>query len=123
VAVCCWSTVPEHSNQTPKLVALVSLALAVVSTVAQRFLYQSRHVFQSVSIGGPDDAWIEAELAKQTRQFQGHQRSLQVEMIAVTAVVCVLLYLLFRQRGITRWTRWVIVASATASLAGLFLAW
>ena len=61
---------PEHSDQTPKLIALVSLALAVVSTVAQRFLYQSRHVFQSVSIDGPNDAWIEAELAKQTRQFQ-----------------------------------------------------
>jgi hypothetical protein len=107
----------------PKLVALVSVSLAFVSAVAERFLYRARHIFQNVSIAGPNQAWIEAELARQTRQFQAHQRSLQAEMIAVTVVACGLLCFLFRQRGVPRWTRWVIVACAASSVAGLFLAW
>jgi hypothetical protein len=119
------------SRHLDRLLACFSLALAVVTILLQRLLHQLLHqstnIFQAVNIDAATEEQYAAVLADQTREFQAHMAALtrrfHIEMTALTIVVLVTFYVLFKRRGIQGWTRFIVLASATATCIGLFLAW
>jgi hypothetical protein len=115
------------SRHLDRLLACFSLALAVVTILLQRLLHQSTNIFQAVSISAATEEQYAAILADQTREFQAHMGALtrrsHIEMTALTIGVLVTFFILFKRSGTQGWTRFIILASATATAIGLFLAW
>jgi hypothetical protein len=115
------------SRHLDRLLACFSLVLTVATVLLQRLLHQSTNIFQPVNIAAASEEQFAAILADQTREFQAHMAALtrrfHIEMTALTIVVLVAFYILFKRRGIQGWTRFIVLASATATAIGLFLAW
>ncbi len=115
------------SRHLDGLLACFSLVLTVVTILLQRLLHQSTNIFQAVNISAATEEQYRAILADQTREFQAHMAALarpfHLEMTALTIIVLVTFYILFKRRGIQRWARFMILVSATATVIGLFLAW
>ena len=119
---------PKDANLTPRIVALASLSLAVVATVAQRLLHQSTILFAQIDVVGLTPKEMNEQAQEKIHQFEMYyleplKRRVHIETIALTLFILVLLFILYRRKGNPSWTRYVIMASAAASAAGCFLAW
>jgi hypothetical protein len=110
---------PSHSG---RVVGILALAIPLTLFTALSWLHVPK-LFREVSIASqsPDEPW--ATLARMAREDAALIRRAHSEMIALTLVALILLSFLFSRSGIPKWTKYILVSAAAASLATCLLQW
>ena len=93
------------------MAAVIPLYLFVVL----RWLRQPEFKFRQVSIVSQSPEEPAATLARMAREELALSPHAHIEMIAVTLFALALLYFLFRQTGVQKWTKYSVITSAVVS--------
>ena len=91
--------------------------------IALKQLHEPKHSFQFVSIVSQSPEEPAATMAEMARTQATLIRRAHIEMIALTLLVLALLYFLFSRNLVPKQMKYLLVASAAASLAACWLQW
>jgi hypothetical protein len=105
-----------------KVVGVLALVIPAMLFVALKWLHEPKFAFHEVSIlsNSPDEP--AATLARMARDDAALIRRAHTEIIALTLLALVLLFFLLTMRA-PKWTKYVVVTSAVASVAACWLQW
>jgi hypothetical protein len=110
------------SSHSAKVVGLLALVIPLSLFVALKWLHEPKFAFHQVSIvsNSPDEP--AATLARVVRDDAALIRRAHTEIIALTLLALVLVSFLLVLR-VPKWTKYVVIASALASIAACWLQW
>jgi hypothetical protein len=111
---------PSHSGT---VLGILALAIPLTLFIAMRWLHEPKIAFRQVSIlwQSPDEP--AATLARMAREESALIRRAHLEIIALTLFALTLLYFLFNQTSVPKWTKYLAIASAVASFAACWSQW
>jgi len=111
----------------PKLsggvVAILGIVIPVSLFLALKLLREPRiFINYSISVQGGQEEF-EARLAELRREESAVILRAHTELIALTLLALILLYFLFSRSGTPKWTRYLLIAAAAASITASWLQW
>lgn len=98
---------------------VVAFAVPAAAFLILKQLHEPKNLFQAVSIVSQDPGEPWATLAELARTQAAVIQRAHIEMVALTALGIALLYFLFHRNR----TRYVLMASAAATLAACWFSW
>lgn len=116
-----------ESSMRPKLsggvVAILGIVIPVSLFLALKLLREPRiFINYSISVQGGQEEF-EARLAELRREESAVILRAHTELIALTLLALILLYFLFSRSGTPKWTRYLLIAAAAASITASWLQW
>jgi hypothetical protein len=105
-----------------KIVSLLALAIPLILFVALKWLHEPKFPFHQVSILSQSPDEPAATLARMASDDAALIHRAHTEIIALTLFALALLSLLLTMRA-PKWTKYVVMASAVASVAACWLQW
>ncbi len=113
-------TVSKHSG---RMFGVLGVVIPASLFVALKQLHEPKFPFRFVSIGSQSSEEPGATLARLARADSALIRRAHIEIIALTLFALILLSFLFNRSGIPKWTRYLLVTAAAASVAACWLQW
>jgi hypothetical protein len=104
------------------VVGILALAIPLTLFIALRWL-RGPKLFRNVSIVSQSPDEPAATFARMARDDAALIRRAHGEIIVLTLLALILLSFLFSRSGIPKWTKYLLVSAAAASLAACWLQW
>jgi hypothetical protein len=111
------------TSRSGKALAILATAIPAGLFIALRQLHEPKHSFQFVSIISERPEEPAATLAEMARTQAELIRRAHIEMVALTLLVLALSYFLFTRTRVLKQMKYLLAASAAASLAACWLQW
>jgi hypothetical protein len=114
---------PTVSKRSGRVFGLLGILIPACLFVALKQLHEPKFRFRFVSIASQSPEEPGATLAKISQADSALIRRAHIEIIVLTLFALILLSCLFNQSGIPKWTKFLLVTTAAASVAACWLQW
>jgi hypothetical protein len=114
---------PTRPKRSGSVVAILGIVIAVSLFIALKALHEPNPPFQQVSIIAESDEEFKARLAELSREESAVIFRAHTELVALTLFALIVLYFLFNRSGIPKWTKYLLIAAAAASVVACWLQW
>jgi hypothetical protein len=113
---------PTLSKRSEGVFGILGILIPVGLFIALKGLHEPKGFhFVSISSDSPEEP--HATLAELARAESALIHRAHIEIIALTLLAFILLCFLFSRSGIPKWTKYLMITAAAASLAASWLQW
>jgi hypothetical protein len=110
------------SSHSAKIVGLLALVIPLSLFIALRWLHEPKFEFRALSIASNSPDEPAATLARIARDDAALIERAHTQIIALTLLALALLSFLLTVR-VPKWTKYMVITSAVASVAACWLQW
>jgi hypothetical protein len=114
---------PRLTKGSGGVFGILGIVIPVSLFLALKRLHEPKIPFHFVSIISESPEEPHATLAELARAESALIRRAHIEIIALTLFALILLFFLFSRSGIPKWTKYLLITAAAASLTACWLQW